>query len=171
MKEIQLTQGKVAIVDDEDYEWLSQYKWCAIKCKHTYYTTRHITVHDNNKKKKKTIYMHIPIMEHKVGRLLKKYEEVDHINGNGLDNRQCNLRIASRSQQCMNQRKTRGVSQYKGVTWHKNNRKWLTQIVCEQKHIYVGYFENEIDAAKAYDKKAKELFGEFARPNFGEIKL
>ncbi len=169
MKEIHLTQGKVALVDDEDYELLNKYKWCAKKDRNIFYTTRGITIQSQNKaknikQKTKIIRMHRLIMKGK----LKSNKEIDHINGNSLDNRRCNLRIVTRSQNNMNQKKTRGTSKYKGVSWHKNNKKWRSQIRLNGKQMYLGLFDNEAEAAKAYDKRAKELFGEFAKPNFGE---
>jgi hypothetical protein len=91
----------------------------------------------------------------------------DHVNGNGLDNRRCNLRICSNSQNHMNRRKMPGKSSvYKGVCAKPG--KWESAIRVKRKLIHIGYFKNECDAAKAYDKSARKYFGEFARPNFIE---
>ncbi len=91
---------------------------------------------------------------------------IDHINGNTLDNRKCNLRIATPSQNSMNQRIKEHSSHYKGVTWHRQHGKWYAQLKHNQHLNFLGLFLNEEDAARAYDAKAKELFGEFARLNF-----
>ena len=152
---IPLTQGKFAIVDAEDYDRLNRYQWHACKCKSTYYACR---VEGG-----KTIRMHREIMHAPKGVI------VDHINHNGLDNRKGNLRLCTHAQNCYNQRaSSTGTSKYKGVCWHKCNRKWIARIRCDGKFYNLGDFENEIEAAKAYDDKAVELFGEFACPNFPE---
>ncbi len=91
----------------------------------------------------------------------------DHINHDGLDNRRGNLRLCTRLQNSRNRLPRRGgSSKYKGVTWNKRRKKFMAEIRVNQKYQYLSYFENEIDAAKAYDKKAKEFFGEFAFLNF-----
>ncbi len=154
MIEILLTQGKVALIDDEDYELVSQYKWYAHN-RHGYWYATHT---DN--KNKKVISMHRLIMG------VPKEKLVDHQNRNTLDNRKENLRICTRSQNLMNQKRVNGTSKYKGVFWYKRHSKWNAYISFNKKRLHLGYFENEIDAAKAYDKKAKELFGEFALSNF-----
>ena len=89
--------------------------------------------------------------------------EIDHINGNRHDNRIVNLRIATRSQQLGNSRaQPRNKSGYKGVSWKRNRGKWCVQIL----NRYVGLFSDKVEAARAYDEKAKEVFGDFARLNF-----
>lgn len=92
---------------------------------------------------------------------------VDHINNNSLDNRISNLRLISKKQNSYNTRPNKNSSsKYKGVAWDKPNSKWRSQIVFNGKKNHLGYFLDEMEAAKAYDKKAKELFGEFAYLNF-----
>jgi hypothetical protein len=92
---------------------------------------------------------------------------VDHINGNGLDNRKSNLRICTHQQNCENSRKRKkSFSKYKGVYWSKNAKKWVAQITIDGKSKHLGYFELEEDAAAAYDKAAVKYFGEFACLNF-----
>lgn len=154
MKRIPLTQGKFAIVDDEDYEWLNQWKWTLNRCgKDGKY------LYAGREANGKQIRMHRQIL----GLTKNDPEMADHINHNGLDNRKCNVRICSNQQnQANSKRKNVGSSKYLGVRWHNN--KWAASIGKKRSHI--GYYKNEIDAAKAYDKKAKELFGEYAHTNF-----
>jgi len=153
---IPLTKGKVAIVDAEDYDWLSKYKWYACKRKYTYYAYRWQNHH--------AIAMHRVIINAPEGML------VDHIDRNGLNNRRSNLRLCKALQNAANQPPRGGTSKYKGVHWSKSNNKWVTAITFREKYLYLGSFNDQIDAAKAYDKKAAELFGEFAYLNFPEKK-
>lgn len=157
-KEIPLTQGKVALVDDDDFEVLNQVKWHVTY--HVGYTA--YAVHSMGPRSRvKSVYMHRQIMNAPDG------VEVDHINGNGLDNRRENLRLATPAENCRNSPKQRrNTSGYKGVTWHKRARRWMAQIGIDGKTICVGYFKNPKDAAKAYDAHARELHGIFARTNF-----
>lgn len=146
-KLIPLTKGKFAKVDNEDFEKLKNINW----------------VYNNKYARNiKSGYMHRFIMNTPINM------DTDHINHDTLDNRKYNLRICSRSKNNMN---TISVdvnkkSIYKGVTWFKRDLKWKSQIMINYKNIHIGYFTSEIEAAKAYDKKAKELFGEFALTNF-----
>jgi hypothetical protein len=160
MKIIPLTQGKVAIVDDRDYRWLSQYKWHAQKSGKRpglYYAVRNATIN----KRRKTIQMHREIMNPAKGL------EIDHRNNNALDNRRLNMRTCTRAQNMANSRAQKGKSSaFKGVSFHKEYRKWRGRITHLGKDLHLGFFRNQVRAAKAYDDKAKELFGEFAHPNF-----
>lgn len=94
----------------------------------------------------------------------------DHINYDGMDNRACNLRAATHSQNMCHRKKCSGAthSKYKGIYWHKNTGKWQVQITCEKKKIHLGCFRDEIEAAKAYDRAAKKYHGEFSCLNFPE---
>jgi hypothetical protein len=97
--------------------------------------------------------------------------DVDHINHNGLDNRKANLRPVTQAQNCLNRpykiyKKKISSSKYKGVTWHKRMKKWTAQICYQGKHKSLGYFDDETDAAKAYDDAAKKHHKEFAVLNF-----
>ena len=149
-KIIPLTQGKEAIVDDEDYEWLSQWKWFISKRK---YASRHFG--------DKLMYMHRMIMNTPSGM------ETDHINGNELDNRRENLRICTRKENARNIKyNSNNTSGYKGVVWDKRNKKWRAQISYDKINKTLGRFENILDAVLAYDTAAKELFGAFAKTNF-----
>lgn len=161
MKHIPLTQGKVAIVDDADYEWLNQWKWCAVKKKSgIFYASRG--------QGKATIAMHRQILN------IPEGAQADHRNHDGLDNRKCNLRLCTPAENQWNQKPRKGISKYKGVCLlrgktHKGKQykdKWRAYIKKNQKTRWLGCFQNEIDAAEAYDKAAKELFGEFAYTNF-----
>ncbi|KKN70096.1 hypothetical protein LCGC14_0434210 [marine sediment metagenome] len=152
-KKISLTQGKFAIVDDGDYEELSKHKWCATKGRSTYYARR--------AEYREYIYMHRQILSQPDGIL------TDHRDGNGLNNTRDNLRICTKGQNSMNQRPQKGGSScYKGVSWHKARGKWHARIELNQKTKHLGIYDNEIEAAKAYDNAASELFGEFAYTNF-----
>ena len=153
--EIQLSQGKVAIVDSADYNDLSQYKWCAGKAGTNCYARRSIHI---STKKKSVELMHRVILG------LKKGEICDHINGNGLDNRRINLRKATASQNAQN-RKSWGTSKYLGVSLDRKRNKWLAQIEKEGKNIYLGAYVTEDEAALKYNYKAVKLHGEFARLN------
>jgi hypothetical protein len=154
-KLIPLTRGKFAIVDAEYYDRLNQYKWHAQKGGQTYYARR--------QEKGKLIIMHRLITNAPKGLF------VDHRNHNGLDNRRENLRLCTRLQNARNRLPRRqGISKYKGVTWNKRRKKFIAAISLGGKKQYLGAFDSEIDAAKAYDKKARELFGEFAYLNFPE---
>lgn len=125
----------------------------------SFYATRCISV---GKGKQKSIPMHRAIMKMPEGMFC------DHINHNGLDNRKINLRAATRAQNCWNKRKQLGKysSTYKGVNRSCVNKKWVSRIEVKGRKIYLGAFEDEIDAARAYDRAAKEYHGEFAVLNF-----
>jgi len=152
---IPLTKGKVAIVDVEDYEWLSQHKWHAVKTGDRFYAYR--------SKNKRSLSMHRVIMGEPKGMV------VDHIDGNSLNNRRSNLRICTVAQNLQNRRWTGGLSRYKGVCFVKRLNKWQAEITFNGRRMHIGCFDNEIDAAKAYDRKAAELFGEFAYLNFPNL--
>ena len=151
-RQIPLTRGQFAIVDAADYEWLSRYRW----------TCRGGEPYAARLDGRKIIWMHREIMQTPPGMIC------DHINGVTLNNRRCNLRNCTRAQNLQNSCKCYhdATSRYKGVHWDKRHRKWRAEIASHGKHYWLGYFDSEIDAALAYDRKARELFGPFARLNF-----
>lgn len=160
MKEIPLTQGYVALVDDEDHETLSKYDWFVQKGRCTQYAARKMTLSYN---KYCTVYMHRLILGLPIG----DKRQVDHINHNGLDNRRQNIRIATSQENHFNRRTLAiSTSQYKGVSWNRNLKKWKSRITINGKETHIGYFDKEIDAAIAYDKVALNEFKEFALTNF-----
>jgi len=159
MKRIELTQNKYAVVDDDDFERINQYKWQA-DFSHGNWRARRSIQKINGKR--------VPLYMHQVIISCPKGFEIDHRNHNGLDNRKCNLRTCTQAENQHNrriqqQRKT--TSQYKGVYWHKRDKIWGAMIRLNNKQIHLGNFLNETEAAKAYNRKAKELFGEFAYLN------
>lgn len=146
-KEIPLTQGKTAIVDAEDYEVLSKFKWS--------YDGRYASRTDKDNKK---VYMHRVILE------VSSNEIIDHINRDKLDNRRNNLRKASHQQNSSNSKMySHNTSGYRGVYKWKNY--WRAAITYEGKQISCGYYRSKEEAAQAYNEKARELFGEFAYVN------
>jgi len=153
---IGLTQGKYAIVDAADYEWLNQWKWCAM--------LRSSKVYAMRVERHKTILMHREIMKPPKGML------VDHIDGNGLNNRRSNMRNCTAQQNCQNRRPgTNFTSQFAGVYQRKSQpEKWYARVRCGEILAYLGPFDDEVEAAKARDQKARELHGEFAYLNFPE---
>ena len=152
---IPLTQDKYAIVDEEDYEWLCKCKWYAQRVGKDYYA--------RNRRKEGLVSMHRVILNAPKGLV------VDHINHNTLDNRRKNLRLCTWAQNNQNRRPSKRknkLSKYKGVSFYKKSKLYRALIWCNKKQYFLGYFKDETDAAKAYDKKARELFGEFAYLNF-----
>ena len=154
MKEVLLTRGMIALVDDEDFEYINQWKWKAQKGRNTYYATRNV----NKKGKYKTISMHRLVLS------IEDKREIDHKDRDGLNNQKLNLRVCSNHENQGN-KVGWGRSKYKGVSFI--NRGYIqAQIRINNKSVYLGLFHNEEDAARAYDRKAIEVFGEFANLNF-----
>jgi hypothetical protein len=151
---VPLTQGLFAIVDVEDYERVSRYTWCASGMGNRVYAYRH----DNGK----TLAMHRFLTNCPQGMV------VDHIDGNGLNNRQNNLRVCTQQQNLYNSRPKGKSSKYKGVCRDKRRKGWVVYVRYNRRNIFVGRFKDEIEAARAYDRKAYELFGEYAYLNFPE---
>ena len=155
MKEIKLIHGKVALVDDEDFERLSLFKWCADRKRSTYYAIRNILYLDN---KQTTISMHREILN------APPAMQVDHINGNGLDNQRNNLRLCTHQQNCFNKNAQKNNKLgIKGVRRRADLKKFQAQIQINGKAIHLGYFNVLGDADSAYRKAEERYFGEFAK--------
>lgn len=158
-KEIQLTQGKVALVDDDVYEWASKFKWHARRDESRFYVQRKIK--NFLGEWAVTLHLHREIMDAPVDMT------VDHINGDGLDCRRENMRLATNTENGCNRRpNANNTSGYKGVTLHKQMGRWRARIMVNQKPIHLGFFNDLVEAAQAYDNAAIEYHGEFARLNF-----
>lgn len=158
-RRIPLTQGRFAIVDPADYRDLSRHKWrlCKTKGKSVLYAERSIRRPDGTYSR---ILMHRQLIEPPAGYV------IDHVNGCGLDNRRANLRLATAAQNAWNAGGRSGRSGYKGVWLAKNKGLWRASIVCCGQRKHLGYFRDKRDAAKAYDRAAREYHGEFAMLNF-----
>jgi hypothetical protein len=152
IRRIPLGGGLFATVDAEDYERLSKYKWYAKRHGPTIYATCIL--------RGRIRYMHRIVLRACKGCV------VDHIDGNGLNNRRCNLRVCTHQQNQANRGPRGGSSRFVGVHRHKD--KWLVGLRCRGKYYYLGLFDSEVEAAKARDRKAYELYGEYAYLNFPE---
>lgn len=153
MKEIKTRRGFVAIVDDEDFEWLSKYKWCYDG---KGYATRNIILDSGTRT---MIFMHVEILG-KIDGL-----EIDHVDGNGLNNSRENLRHVTHAENMYNAVVKGGSSKYKGVSWNKGNKKWASYIKIDGKLYHLGTYKSERDAAWVYNVWAESFFGECARLN------
>lgn len=158
---IPLTQGRFAIVDSIDADFVNQWKWCVANLHGYWYATRGINI---GNRKVIGISMHRLILERACNRTLLSTELCDHVNGNTLDNRRENLRIATKQQNKINS-KTRNdnTSGYKGISWDKKHQKWRARIMIAGKSIHIGYFETREQAYAEYCNYAKTYHGEYAR--------
>lgn len=158
MIRIKLTQNKYTLIDDEDYERVMNHRWYASsKTRANSYAKTSIRDSLGNSKK---LYLHRLIME-----VYDPKIKVDHINGNGLDNRKCNLRLCGIKQNTQNRKFYNNTSGYKGVVWDKWSNSWKAQIGVDDKNIHLGRFKNKKDAAIAYNNAALTYFKEFASLN------
>ena len=137
MKIIQLNHGKEALVDDDDFEELNKYKWYAWKHRNTYYAIRRSSEKNLNR-------MHRLILNP------FSNEQIDHMNGNGLDNRKENLRIVTNRENQQNRINQIKSSKYTGIYWNKRDKTWQAMIRVDGKKKFIGCFKNEMDAASAY---------------------
>jgi hypothetical protein len=156
-KSIPLSQGKVALVDDADYDRLAAYRWFLSGPGYA------VGFVPSGNGRFRLEYMHRLIMQPADGQL------VDHINGDSLDNRQTNLRFATPQQNLQNKRlSSLSCTGLKGVGWHKERRKFHARIQLQGIRYHLGFFEDAETAALAYDCAAKLLFGEFAACNYAD---
>lgn len=152
--EIKLTETSIAILDDDDYNKLYVYYWYLAK---NGYAMRRI---NPGYRTNKRIYMHHEVLNF-------PNIEIDHKNGNKLDNRKSNLRICTSSQNKANQKlREDNRSGFKGVCWHEGGQKWMARIQVNNHNIYLGLYNDIKEAACVYDLAAVQYFGEFARLNF-----
>lgn len=143
----------IAVVDDEDFEMLNLVKWCAHGGKGKFYAFS-----------RKLGMMHRYLLP------VQSPYQIDHIDGNSLNNQRANLRICTRQQNQFNRSKQTGTaSKFKGVSWHPINKYWVCKVQFNGKRKHLGIFESEADAAKTYDEFASKNFGEFAKLNFPEV--
>lgn len=154
MKEIPLTDGRIALVDDSDFECMNRFQWHAERGRNTYYAVRYMESGG-------CLQMHRELLGLTCPRV-----QGEHKNGNGLDNRRENLRVATnrQNQQGFQTLRLGKSSQFRGVTKHR--ARWKAGIRVNGRLLYLGLFKHEMDAAKAYDCAARQHFGEFAAPNF-----
>ncbi len=157
-REVPLSQGKVALVDDEDFARVSQYRWHAkaprpASYRHSWYAFRNVGG--------RHLSLHAFILQPSAGLI------VDHIDGNGLQNCRFNLRLASFSENGQNTRKFSGCSSpYKGVCWNNEKQKFQVRLSVNGRVVHLGWFTDEIEGANHYDFAAAQCFGPFARLNF-----
>ena len=161
MRELKIKYDKVALVSDEDYDLVSQYEWCSHrkrrKGRYAWYVDREEKING----KWKTIQLHTFIL----GNPPDGYE-IDHKDTDGLNNQRDNIRFVTRSQNMMNRQKAAGTStKYKGVSFHKHNKRFIAYINHNLVRIFLGCFGTAEEAALAYNDKAKELYGEYALLN------
>lgn len=156
---VPLTGGKFALIDEVDWSIVSRHCWHVRNGRNTLYAVANEYIPETKGGRK--IWMHRLITDAPDG------IQVDHINRDGLDNRRCNLRLATPVENQRNRPgKKNGTSVYKGVSWSSQHSKWRAQIYHDQRQHFVGLFHDEIDAARAYDSRAKEIHGRFAYLNF-----
>lgn len=155
---------KEILLDNEDYKILSKFKWSIIKDGNTYYASRQIELPriEPNRRKRRRVIMHREILGITDPKIFG-----DHKDGNGLNNQRNNIRIADQRQNMGNQRKRKGAtSKYVGVCWVKKRNKWMAFLQTNGISNNIGFYEREIDAAKARDIEAAKIFGEHAKLNF-----
>lgn len=157
---IPLAQDQYTLISEEDSD-LAEMRWCAKKePRNLYYAMR--GTWDGIKKSSE--YLHCVILERIIGRPLKRGEKCDHADGNGLNNTRNNLRLATNAENARNRRaRITSKSGFKGVSWHKGNRRWVSAIKTNNGLISLGYFNTPEEAHAAYCEAAVKHFGEFAR--------
>lgn len=165
---IKLCNGGLSTLDVEDEELLEKH-WF----NHSGYVRRKITRTSKSltggKEDREWVHFHRLVIQRKIGRDLERHEQVDHIDGNTLNNCRENLRIATHAENVRNSKSRKNsTSKYVGVSWRKRCGKWVAKVRMNKKDYHVGYFDNEVEAAKARDVIALKLHGEFSRLNYGK---
>lgn len=156
--QIRLTRGLVATIDEQDAH-LAKSKWNVLPSKGSGFYAKRAPTKEERARGLNNVLLHRVILDAPAG------VDVDHINGDGLDNRRANLRLATESENLRNQGKHKNnKSGYKGVHLYKG--KWVAQIQHHGRHHHLGVYDDPVEAARAYDKAANELHGTFAKPNF-----
>lgn len=155
MKKLKLSNGMYSLLDDQDYLWASEYRWMG----RPYHSGWRVCREES--RTGKTIYLHREITKAPTGL------EVDHVDGNGLNNTRTNLRVCTHSENGKNRRVNQNSkSGYKGVVWREHAGKWQANITVDKKRIYLGYHDTPEQAAQAYDLASKQYHGDFAHLNF-----
>ena len=155
--EIKLTCGRVAVIDFKAYYRIKKHKWMGKKGRNTWYALRYF--YDESGERRQA-WMHREIL-----RLKDPDVFVDHIDGDGLNNTMNNLRVATKQENHWNQGSYKGSSDFRGVSWNVAAKKWQVRITANKVTHQLGFFKCEKEAAKVWNEKAKELYGEFARLN------
>ena len=164
MKEIPLTKGYVAQVDDEDYAKVSQYRWCASEKRNAagrvfnVYAVRSVALEGGKRR--------LQLMHRFILGLVDPKVQVDHApDSGGLNNQRTNLRTTRTQNPCNTRLSNANSSGYKGVSWDKKKEKWCAQIWASNKHKFLGYYGSAQEAARVYDAAAVKSFGKFAKTN------
>lgn len=153
---ITLTQGQTTLVDAADWDAVKDLRWYASRVRTLFYPQAHVSGRKSPVRMHQFIFPAThPLM-------------IDHVNGDGTDNRRRNLRVVTHTQNQQNMRPQRGTSSYKGVCWNSYSGKWQAYINASKRTQYLGRFTDEREAARAYDRAARALFGDHARLNFPE---
>jgi hypothetical protein len=159
-KQIQLQHGRVALVDSADFDLVRRYRWRLHQLPHGTYVLARVYTSGQIKR----VYMHRLILG-----LTNPLELADHINGDGLDNRRSNLRVANRSENaCNSGKRVNNTSGFKGVSFFKRYQRFRATICVNGKQVHIGYYDTAEVAARAYDARAIEVHGAFAYLNFKE---
>jgi hypothetical protein len=159
VKKIRMNSGTIILVDDNDYEMLSKFTWHEKRGKRTSYAVTGGRRFGGGRR-----LPSIPM--HRMLLLPDSEYEVDHINGNGLDNRRCNLRLVTKAQQQWNQHVVRNRSGFHGVVWHSTNKAWAARTTIKKKQVWFGaHYRSPEEAAAAYDANIRSIRGEYARLN------
>lgn len=159
MKKIPLTQGFEALIDDSDHAQVSQFNWHAARRRGRVYAACRMGPGGSG-----IVFLH--------RFLIPGVPQVDHRDGNGLDNRRGNIRAATNQENQRGHRRNSKVASsiYRGVSWYPRYLKWRARVTVDNREVSLGYFSAEKDAAQAYDDAARKYFGEFASPNFPQPK-